>query len=50
MKYKLWLIGNNIKHFLDMTWLRITSIQDETWLGIMLVTTWTLLALGASHL
>ena len=48
MNYKIWLLGHNTKHFLDMTWLRITSIQDETWLGIVITTTWILLAIGAS--
>lgn len=39
-----------MKHRLEMLWIDIKSINDETWLGIMLVTTWVLLALGASHL
>lgn len=35
---------------LEMLWLDLKSVDDETWLGILLVTTWILLALGASHL
>lgn len=50
MKYKLWLIGHNTKHFIGMTWLRVKSMQDDTWLGIVFTTTIILLAIGASDL
>jgi hypothetical protein len=38
-----------MKYHLEMLWLNIKGIDDETWLGIVITTTWILLAIGASH-
>jgi len=48
MNYKLWLIGHNVKHFIEMRWLDVKYANDETWLAILLVSTWIFCAYVAS--